>query len=574
MQGNSITYQQITPLSIARRWFYIILSFILVAFGQPAWMPVFGLIAACVGYAFFWRVLLCFSSRSLRFWVACLWFLTVQLVQASWFISHPYLYIYGVYLFVASLFGVQFGIIGLLINPRMIGSLWRIITIASLWTIFEWSRLFILSGFSFNPAGIALGGNIYSLQMASFWGVFGLSFWIFFTNLLALKASMNRQFSSLVLWGSAALTPYIFGIVHLYKHENAFTYNTTPPFNTVLVQTAFPVEESIGFNSKQSMVEFVEEEWRKILKVAKQHLGKPIDLIALPEFVVPFGTYANVYAFENVVDIFREVLGQESIRKLPLPEWPLGDFIVQAGDKKLMVNNAFWVQSIANVFDAGVIAGLEDADDKPNQEREYYSAAILFQKNQVHTPQIPPERYEKRILVPMGEYIPFAFCRELAKQYGVFGSFTAGKEAKVMQCRHVKVAPSICYEETYGDIIRESRQIGAEMLVNLTSDVWYPNSRLPIQHLEHARFRTVENGVPLVRACNTGVTGAMDSLGRSVAILGGKSPEKVEWIADALYVQVPTYIYDTLYSQFGDKLIIGISLFVILISACFRQFSF
>lgn len=576
MQGTSLSNKHAPPLSTTWRWFYAITAFILVAFGQPAWIPVFGLIAACVGYAIFWRVLLCFSSPLQRFWIACLWFFTVQLVQASWFISHPYLYIYGVYLFVAALFGVPFGIIGLLINPRMTRNLWGIITLASLWTIFEWSRLFILSGFPFNPVGIALGGNLYSLQMASLLGVFGLSFWIFLTNLLALKAWLDRQFSGLVLWLAAALTPYIFGAAHLYIHENAIAYKNqkTSPFNTVLVQTAFPVEESMPFKNKQNMVEFVEEEWRKILTVTKQHLGKPIDLIALPEFVVPFGTYANIYAFENVVDIFHEVLGRESVKKLPLPEWPLGDIIAQGDDKKIMVNNAFWVQSIANVFEAGVLAGLEDAEDMPNEEREYYSAAFLFQKNKLQDPQPPPERYEKRILVPMGEYIPFAFCRELAKQYGVFGSFTAGKEAKVMQCRHLKVSPSICYEETYGDLIRESRQIGAEMFVNLTSDVWYPNSRLPLQHLEHARFRTVENGVPLVRACNTGVTGAIDSLGRSVEILGGNSPEKFEWVADALYVQVPTYTYNTLYSQFGDKLIIGISLFVILISACFRQFSF
>ncbi|MBA3815056.1 MAG: apolipoprotein N-acyltransferase [Parachlamydiaceae bacterium] len=594
MQKNSLSYYDLPPLSIPWRWIYAAIAFFLVAFGQPSWVPGFGLIAACIGYALFWRTLLCISLPSQRFWWSFVWLFCVQLIQISWFISHPYLYIYAVYLFIAALFGAQFGIIGLFINSKMISSLWRILTLASLWAVFEWSRLFILSGFSFNPVGVVFGGSLYALQMASLGGVFALSFWVFLTNLLALRAWVfTRHISNLTLWLLVALTPYAFGLIQILNHEKTIESQKLAikpsSFNALLVQTAFPVEESLDFNMKHNMIGFVTEEWQKILTIIEKYQGKPIDLMVLPEFVVPFGTYANIYAFDEVVSVFHQVLGSESLTALPSPEWPLGGIVTEEGKENLMVNNAYWVQSIANVFKTGVIVGLEDAEDKPNKEREYYSAAILFQthlprhesvnstpSNIYLTPNHPyyAERYEKRVLVPLGEYIPFSFCRELAKQYGVFGSFTPGTEAKVMQCGKLKISPSICYEETFGDLIREGREKGAEVLVNLTSDVWYPNSRLPSQHLEHARFRTVENGVPLIRACNTGVTAAIDSLGRSVAVLGGESPEKVEWIADALYVQVPTYSYTTLYSQFGDKLIIGFSLLIILISACFKKFSF
>lgn len=584
MKENGLPNTLTIPLPLFWRWFYAITAFFLVALGQPAFVPVFGLIASCIGYALFWRVLLCFSNASHRFWLSFIWQFAVQLIQLSWFISHPYFYIYAVYLFLAALFGLQFGIIGLLINRRMVGRLWRIIAIASLWCVFEWSRFFMLSGFSFNLAGIALGGSEYSMQMASIWGILGLSFWVFLTNLLALKAWISRNLLNLTLWLTAASAPYIFGATHVYWHDQQMTAQgkNNTAFNAVLVQTAFPVEEAMAFHSQQELISYVTEEWRKILAIIQPHFGKPIDLIALPEFVVPFGTYANLYPFENVVNIFREVLGKESAKKLPSPTWPLGDLVQYDNGQQLMVNNAFWVQSIANVFDAGIIAGLEDAEDLPNQEREYYSAALFFKPekkgNLIENAKVNQmehfcERYEKRILVPMGEYIPFAFCRELAKQYGVFGSFTPGTQAKTMQCGKIKISPSICYEETFGNIIQESKGIGADMLVNLTSDVWYPNSRLPVQHLEHARFRTVENGLPLLRACNTGVTAAIDSLGRSVGVLGGDSPEKAEWVSDALYVQVPTYTYQTLYSKFGDKLIISFSLLVIAITIFFRKFS-
>lgn len=569
------------PLSKTQQLFFITTAFVLVAFGQPAWISIFGLFAAIGGYTLFWRALTCYPLASQRFWLAGIWFFAVQLVQLSWFISHPYLYIYAVYFLLSGIFGFQFAIIGMLINPTKPGSIWRLPAIASLWVLMEWSRLFILSGFSFNPIGIALAGNIYALQMASLWGAFGMSFWVLLTNLLGIRAWAKKwQISSVALWMIAAIMPYLFGVAHIYMHDKAIAERDaekTTRFNAVLVQTAFPVEEAIDFNTKKNMIAYVIDEWRQILKITKKHYGKSIDLIALPEFVVPFGTYSNIYPIEVVVDAFREILGPESLTALPEPKWPFGSLQARDNDRKMMVNNAYWLQAMANYYGSGVIAGLEDAEDAAGGEREHYSAAILFnaEKENEKADEIAeayPERYEKRILVPMGEYIPFSFCRELAKQYGVFGSFTAGKEAKVMTCGGVPFSPSICYEETFGDLMREGRQKGAEMLVNLTSDVWYPNSRLPLQHLEHARLRTVENGVPLLRACNTGVTAAIDSLGRTVAVLGGNDLQKAEWISDSLFVEVPTYIYSTLYSQFGDLIIIGLSFLILSISIYHRRF--
>lgn len=571
VQKNQLS---IPPLFV--RYIYILLSFLLVAFGQPAWVSGFGLIAALGGYALFWRVLICYNLPKQRFWLACIWFFAIQLVQLSWFISHPFLYIYAVYFFLSISLGLQFGVIGILINPIMLSSIWRVLTIAALWTLLEWSRLHFLSGFSFNPIGMALAGNIYALQMSSIFGVFGMSFWVLMTNLFGLRSWFKKwQVSSVAVWLTAAMLPYLFGAGHVYVHDRAMEKKDRESgnagrFNAVLVQTAFPVEEALDFNPRRNMIQYVVDEWRQILKITKKHKDRTIDLIALPEFVVPFGTYSNIYPLEVVMESFREVLGPESLEALPEPKWPLGS--MQKRDQKeiMMVNNAYWVQGIANYFQSGVIAGLEDAEDVVSGEREYYSAASLFYaqrpENKAEVTDSFPERYEKRILVPMGEYIPFSFCRELAKQYGIFGSFTAGKEAKVMSAGKVLFSPSICYEETFGNLMREGRQKGAGVLVNLTSDVWYPNSRLPLQHLEHARLRTVENGVPLLRACNTGITAAIDSLGRTVAMLGGSRPEQVEWVPDSLFVEVSTYAYSTLYSRFGDVLIIALSAVIVMIS--------
>src|SRR5262249_32659659 len=158
---------------------------------------------------------------------------------------------------------------------------------------------------------------------------------------------------------------------------------------------------------------------------------------------------------------------------------------------------------------------------------EYYTAAHHFSPWQDKV-----GRYEKRVLVPLAEYMPFKWCESLAKAYGIVSFYTPGKEAKVFE-GFLPFAASICYEETFPDLIREGRLKGAEAFVNITNDNWYPNSKLPRQHFDHGKLRAIENGVPLFRACNSGVTTAVDSLGR---ICG-----RLEAAKGALFVEVPSY---------------------------------
>lgn len=551
------------------KWICAALGFIMVAFGQPAWSSFASSLAAAFGYALFCSILLSFSRAKTRFLLAGAWYFCVQLVQLSWFIAHPYAYIYIVYIGMSLILGIQFGIIGALINRRNLDSIFSVLAIASLWVLFEWSRLFILSGFSWNPSGIALTGNLFSLQMASIAGVFGLSFWVLWVNLMGLRAWINKSFKGGVFWILAASVPYFYGFAHLTFHER-WGQEQQNSLTAILVQPAFPVEEAFDFGDRRNFVAFVTREWRHILNITKKHAGQSFDLMVLPEFLVPFGTYTFIYPYEHVVKAFEEMYGKQSLAALPPLDFPLAaEFSMETKGTGWMVNNAFWAQAISNYFHTEVVIGLEDAEDT-REGREFYSAALFFRPQDQAGEMAEeggkfwkPERYAKRVLVPMGEYIPFAFCRELAAQYGVMGSFKEGESAKVMQGSKANFGVCICYEETFGNLTCENRQLGADLLINLTSDAWFPNSRLPQQHFDHARLRTVENGVPLLRACNTGVTGAFDSLGRVVGKLGD-TPHESETSSDSIKVQVPTYHYRTLYSRFGDSLIVAFCLFGLL----------
>lgn len=130
-------------------------------------------------------------------------------------------------------------------------------------------------------------------------------------------------------------------------------------------------------------------------------------------------------------------------------------------------------------------------------------------------------RYDKRRLVPYGEYVPLGgivpFVERLARNAG---AFTAGSEAVLLPWGEERLGMAICYEVTYAREAAELVRAGATMLVTVTNDAWYGDSSAPWQHFRAARFRAAESRRPLLRAALTGVSGLVDARGRVVGQLG------------------------------------------------------
>lgn len=505
-----------------KAWVHFVSSWIIVAFGQPAWWPFLAPIAATFGYALFWKESLKIPSKRRRFWIALSWFCLVQAVQLSWMTAVQFQGIYIILVWIALCFwlGVQFGLLTLTVGrlPH--------VAVAALWTLIEWSRLYVFCGFSWNPIGLALTSFIYSLQMASLFGVLGLSFWVVLTNLAVLAKKR-------AIWLVLALTPYLFGVLHVVYHEKKLKKASS--LSVGLVQTALLPPQKIYM--KEYGNEFIPPyaQWQRIIDLLKE-CKQQFDLIVLPEYAVPFSAERAMYSFDMTLHILEGVAGKEILQLIPHIE-----------DQE-KVSNHFWSQALANIFSAEVVIGLDAEEGK-----EHYSAAFHFLPHGFSS-----RRYEKQVLVPLAEYLPFMWLKQFTKKYGIVEFFTPGKEAKVFHGK-VPISVSICYEETFSHVIREGRMKGAEFLVNVTNDNWYPFSKLPKQHFTHARVRAVENGVPLVRACNTGVTAAIDSLGRTIDQIAEEQQAKV------LAASVSTYHYQTLYTIWGDWGVVGISLMFILI---------
>ncbi len=123
-------------------------------------------------------------------------------------------------------------------------------------------------------------------------------------------------------------------------------------------------------------------------------------------------------------------------------------------------------------------------------------------------------RYDKRQLVPFGEFVPFAevlpFVDTLAREAG---HFTAGRNAGLLPWRGEQIAMAICYEVIFPQAVAEQVRAGATLLATVTNDGWYGDTAAPWQHFRAARFRAAETRRPMLRAALTGVSGLIDAQG-------------------------------------------------------------
>ncbi len=522
----------------------------IVAFGQPDSSLLLSIAASVVGFALFWIFLFSIEGRKKRFIASTLWFAAVQAVQLYWIATPEYqgTYIYFVYAGFAIGLGIQFGILSLFFPRKAPVPIHLILTIAGVWTLMEWSRLFFLCGFVWNPIGIAMTAHPIPSQITTLLGVFGLSFWVVVVNLLCMNLFYSPYKKKWFQFSGACILPYLYGLIHMAYHD--VQNKDSQALNIALVQTSLLPDEKTFFDEKKERFVPVFDQWRYMIRYLEGAMSSEVDLVVFPESAIPFSASTPVYPYESVLNVLRR---EWNMGSLDLSEF-LSPRYAEEREGHWFVNNHFWCQALADHYGAEVVIGMDDRDRAVDKS---YSAAFHFlpEKQQIH-------RYEKRVLLPLAEYLPFKVLQPLVARYGISAFYTHGKKAKVFRGA-LPFAVSICYEECFGHKMREGRQNGAQMFVNISNDAWYPFSRLPTKHFLHGRLRALENGVPLVRACNTGVTASVDSLGRTVSILKDCKGD-YETPKGVLLTAMNLYSYKTLYTVWGDYGIVGLSFLILL----------
>ena len=147
----------------------------------------------------------------------------------------------------------------------------------------------------------------------------------------------------------------------------------------------------------------------------------------------------------------------------------------------------------------------------------YYNSLIVLDATGVIV-----DTYDKQHLVPFGEYVPFG---EMMGRLGIHGlaasegvGFSAGQGVRRIAVPGIGEAePMICYEAIFAEEIGKGARPRA--LIQITNDAWFGTLQGPQQHFAQSRLRSVEQGLPLVRVANTGISAVVDAKGRIVAVL-------------------------------------------------------
>jgi apolipoprotein N-acyltransferase len=156
-------------------------------------------------------------------------------------------------------------------------------------------------------------------------------------------------------------------------------------------------------------------------------------------------------------------------------------------------------------------------------------------------------RYDKILLVPFSEIMPFEARFPILSRVNLGGaSFKRGGSESVFRINgNLEIAPYICYEIIFPDFVRRRLKESTNLLVNVTNDGWFGRSSGPYQHAAMAQMRSIENGITLARAANSGISMFVDPYGRILA-------KTRLYTRDMTVMELPLYRVKTLYGRFGD----------------------
>lgn len=243
-------------------------------------------------------------------------------------------------------------------------------------------------------------------------------------------------------------------------------------------------------------------------------LEAPTQPIALIQANLTIREKGNLKFFETNLKRYVE-LTERVVRPGLLVIWPESIFIdfisATIGSVKSDPRIPFWDNGASLLIGALTFTS----------RTEYHNSALAIFPDGT----IPPP-YHKQILMPFGEYTPFASVFPWIKELNATaGDFTAGKDVAVFRFPKsdadgtIGVAPLICYEDVVPGLSRAATRGGANILVNMTNDAWFGDTAAPHQHHLIAAWRAIENRRFLIRSTNSGLTAIVNPLGETVATL-------------------------------------------------------
>ena len=185
-------------------------------------------------------------------------------------------------------------------------------------------------------------------------------------------------------------------------------------------------------------------------------------------------------------------------------------------------------------------------------EKPLVSGFFSYQEGNLYNSIINSEQeiiYNKRKLVPFGEYIPFErFLRGLISFFDMpMSNITQGDAPQQMNVGYGNFSPLVCFDIVFGEMVRKDVK-SSNYIINVSNDTWFGNSFGPYQHLEISRIRSVENNIPIIRATNDGISALIDNKGTIVDYMG-------KGTSGILHAKLVRTDVRTFYNQYGNLLL-------------------
>ena len=376
----------------------------------------------------------------------------------------------------------------------------RLLALAISLTVSEWLRGHLLSGFPWNAFGYALSEPLALAQTASLIGLWGMTFLavaIFASPAVLIDGSSRgrKPWIAPVAALSLLVVMGVYGAVRLSLQPTVLT-----KVKLRIMQPNLEQDAKFNYSAKADVMQ-------KYLTLSDRASGPQstgvadANILIWPESAFPFFLTREADAMAQIADLLPKgtVLITGSVRA---PEGPPGARITRAYNSIYVIDHDGSVLSV----------------------------------------------YDKLHLVPFGEYLPFQDWMEklgIVQLTKVQGGFIPGQQRRALEIPHApRALPLNCYEAIFpGNVAARNDRPG--WIVNLTNDGWFGFSTGPYQHLQQARLRAIEEGLPMVRAANTGISAVIDPVGRIVAQLG----LGIEGVLDS---SLPTAIAPTIYARTGD----------------------
>ncbi len=407
----------------------------------------------------------------------------------------------------------------------------RLFVFAACLGLAEWLRGVVLTGFPWNEFGMALGGNLVLGQIASLIGVHGL------TLITILLAASPATLSG------------------LGDPDRRFGQKIAPVVLATMVLVGLG-----GYGA---------------LRLAGPSPGVVAGVKL--RIMQPNATINSDFSYAHKDAILGHYLalsdratspsapGLSGVTHLVWPESSFPFILSRDPDALAQIGAALPERTVLITGAARLEQGPPDAGGRPTAQ--YFNAVQVVASGGGIT-----DSYDKVHLVPFGEFLPLdSVLRRLGIQnfVDVPGGFEAGRSRRLLHVPGLPpVAAIVCYEAIFsGAVVPEAAREGGlrpGLLLNVTNDSWFGFTAGPYQHFAQARLRTIEEGLPLVRAASTGISAIVDPYGRITEAL----PLGAEAVLDGA---LPNAIAPPLFARYGNRIPLCFGLLIISIGLVLRR---